>query len=108
MFYKKKNRDLTQLIILLSIMIYFYGARYTFNLIFNIFKMMNTILTQTLNSSLLSYTFKYGITFAIVGFILFKINSPRGKVGHILGKVLYAIVGLIVSCILNGISRLIF
>lgn len=104
----KKRSDIIQLITLLSLMIYYYGFDYTFSIIFNFFKMMNTILIKTFNSSLLSYVFKYRITFTIVGLLLFIINSPRGKLGHIIGKTLYAIVGVIVVYILDFISDCIF
>ena len=104
----KRSGDIVELITLLALMIYYYGYGYTFNIIFNFFKMMNTILIEAFDSSLLSYIFKYGITFTIVGFLLFKMNSPRGKIGYIIGKTLYAIVGVIVAYILNLISKCIF
>lgn len=104
----RKNGDMIQLIILLLIMIYYYGISYTLNIIYNIFKIMNIILVQTFNSSLLSLVFKYGITFAIVGLLLIKMNSPRGRLGHIIGKILYVIVGVIVNYILNCVSKCIF
>ena len=86
----------------------FAGLRYALDVFYQIFKILNSVLIQINNTSILTQLFKYCITFPCVGFVLTAINSPRGKVGHIIGKVLYFIVGYIVGFVLDYIARILF
>lgn len=105
---KRKTNDLVGLIILSIILIRTYGLKYTFDLFFQMLKFINSILLQLANTSVLTTMFKYCIAFPTVGIILTAIGSPRGKEGHIIGKVLYFIVGYIIGFILDYIAKIIF
>lgn len=104
---KRSTNDLTHLIILSVILIYTCGPKYTFDLLFQVLKFINTILFQLVNTSVLTVMFKYCIAFPVVGIILTAIGSPMGKEGHIIGKVLYFIVGYIIGFILDYIATMI-
>lgn len=105
---KRKTNDLVGLIILSIILIRTYGLKYTFDLFFQMLRFINNILLQLTNTSVLTTMFKYCIAFPIVGIILTAIGSPKGKEGHIIGKVLYFIVGYIIGFILDYIATIIF
>lgn len=105
---RRKTNDLVSLIIIMIFLIHFYGLRATLNLLYEMLKFMNTILIQLSNTSILTSMFKYCIAFPIVGLILTAIGSPRGKEGHIIGKILYFIVGYIIGFILDYLAIFIF
>ena len=104
---KSKRISVSSIFLLVSI-IYINGFKNTFSMFYQILKYMNSFLTQLYNVSVLSVYFKYFITFPIVGIILAAIGSPRGREGHIIGKILYFAVGYLVCIILDFISGLIF
>ena len=68
----------------------------------------NMLLLKVEESSILTYLFKYHITFPIVGLILVGVGIKRGKCGSIIGKILYYIIGNMVAFVLNFISGIIF
>ena len=105
---KKSTNSLFSLIGLSAILIYTFGLKYTLNLFFQMIKLVNSVLLQLVNTSVLTFMFKYCIAFSIVGIILAAIGSPRKKEGYIIGKVLYFIVAYIVGFILDWISEIIF
>ncbi len=105
---KRKANDLVSLIILSSILIHTFGLKYTLDLFYQMLKLVNNVLLQLTNTSVLTAMFKYCIAFPIVGIILTAIGSPKGKEGHIIGKVLYFIVGYIIGFILDCIATIIF
>lgn len=105
---KRNLNELSSLIILFSLLIHFTGLKYTLNLFYQLLKSINIVLIQLNNTSVLSVLFKYCITFPTVGIILTVLGSPRGKEGHIIGKILYFIVGYLVGFIFDNISQLIF
>lgn len=70
--------------------------------------LLNSILTNYCNSNILDITLNHVITYSVVGIILSIIRCPRGKVGHITGKILYFLVGFVISAALDLISKLIF
>ncbi len=78
------------------------------NSLIDIFKPVNEFIKFVFNESILTIYLKYFIVFPIVGLILVKIKSPKGKEGHIIGKILYFIVGYIVTFILDYIAEIIF
>ena len=97
---KRRINSLTEWIVLSIILIYFIGLNSYLNLLFTTIRNINEV-------SILSYTLKYFITFPIVGLILSKIGSPRGKEGHIIGKILYFLIGYLVCLILDYIAYLV-
>ncbi len=105
---KRQNSSLADFIALSAILIYFTGVNNYLNLLFTTFKSINAVLLQLENASILSFIFKYSITFPIVGLILSYIGSPRGKEGYVIGKVLYFLVGYIVCLGLDNIANLLF
>lgn len=105
---KRKANNLVSLIVLSAILVNTFGLKYTLDLYFQMFKLFNSILLQLANASVLTIMFKYCIAFPIVGIILTAIGSPRGKEGHIIGKILYFIVGYIIGFILDYIATIIF
>lgn len=105
---KRKTNDLAGLIVLFVILIRTYGLKYIFDLLFQMLKFINTILLQLANTSVLTAMFKYCIAFPLVGIILTAIGSPKGKEGHMIGKILYFIVGYIIGFILDYIAKIIF
>lgn len=105
---KRKANDLVSLIVLSGILIHTFGLKYTLDLFFQMLKLFNTVLLQLTNTSVLTVMFKYCIAFPIVGIILTAIGSPRGKEGHIIGKVLYFVVGYIIGFILDYMAKIIF
>ena len=105
---RRKANDLAGLIVLSVILIRTYGLKYTLDLLFQMLKGINAILLQLANTSVLTAMFKYCIAFPVVGIILTAIGSPRGKEGHIVGKVLYFIVGYTIGFILDCIAKIIF
>ena len=105
---KKQNSSLADFIALSVILIYFTGINNYLNLLFTTLKSINAVLLQLENTSILSFIFKYYITFPVVGLILSYIGSLRGKEGHVIGKVLYFLIGYIVCLGLDYIANLIF
>lgn len=77
-------------------------------MLYHMFKLINTILLQINNASILSCVFKYYITFPIVGIILSFIVSTKGEERKIIGKILYFIVGYIACLVLDVIAQVIF
>ena len=104
---KSKTNYAISLFVLVSI-IYIHGIKNTISMFYQILKYINSFLTQLYNTSILSECFKYFITFPIVGIILAAIGSPRGREGHIIGKILYFALGYLVCTILDLISKFIF
>ena len=105
---RRKTNDVAGLIIISFILIKYMGFKASINLLYQMFKLLNTILLQFSNTSILSHAFKYCITFPIVGIVLSFLGSPRGKKGHIIGKILYFSVGYISCFILDLIAKSIF
>ena len=104
----RKADALINLVVISVILIYFVGLNNYLNLLFATLKSINEVLLQLENASILSFALKYYITFPIVGLILSYIGSPRGKKGHMVGKILYFLVGYIVCLILDFVAKLIF
>ena len=84
------------------------GLKYAIDVFYQMFKTINTVLVSLNQDSILTMLFCYIISFTIVGVILLRIGSPKGKEGHFIGKLLYFIIGYGVSVILDFISRIIF
>ena len=105
---RRKEYDFISLIFIAFILCKYVGIKATINLIYHMFQLFNTILLQFNNTSILSFVFKYYITFPIVGIILSFIGSPRSKEGKIIGKILYFIIGYVVCLVLDVIAQIIF
>lgn len=105
---KRASKDLITLITIVLLMIHYNGFRYTVNFFSQLLKLLNSIFTQLNNTSIVTVMFKYCIVFPIVGVILTAIRAPRGKKGHIIGKILYFIIGYFVGLILDYISIIMF
>ena len=108
MISKRKAKDLFRLIVIISLIVYYNGLNYAVNLFYQLLKLFNFLFIHLENTSILTIMFKYCIAYPIVGVILTAIRSPRGKEGHHIGKILYFIVGYIVSFILDGMATIIF
>ena len=74
----------------------------------DVLKPVNEITKLIFGTSILTIYFKYFIAYPIVGFILVKIKSPKGTKGHIIGKILYFLVGYIAAFVLDHVSEIIF
>lgn len=105
---RRKECDVVSLIFITFILCKYVGIKTAINLIYHMFQLFNTILLQFNNTSILSFVFKYYITFPIVGIILSFIDSPRGKERKIIGKILYFIIGYVVCLGLDVIAQIIF
>lgn len=105
---RRKEYDVVSLIFIVFILCKYVGIKETINLIYHMFQLFNTILLQFNNTSILSFVFKYYITFPIVGIILSFIGSHRGKEGKIVGKILYFIIGYVVCLVLDLIAKYMF
>lgn len=105
---RRKEYDVVSLIFIVFILCKYVGIKETINLIYHMFQLFNTILLQFTNTSILSFVFKYYITFPIVGIILSFIGSHRGKEGKIVGKILYFIIGYVVCLVLDLIAKYMF
>ena len=105
---RRKEYDVVSLIFIVFILCKYFGIKETINLIYHMFQLFNTILLQFNNTSILSFVFKYYITFPIVGIILSFIGSHRGKEGKIVGKILYFIIGYVVCLVLDLIAKYMF
>lgn len=90
------------------ILIKYIGLKASISLLYQMFKLFNTILLQFNNTSVFSFTFKYYVTFPIVGIVLSYLGSPRGKEGYLIGKILYFLVGYVSCFILDLIAGIIF
>jgi len=108
MMNRKSIENITGLIISIIVLSMCIGIKETMKLLYKALTYINTMLLQLENTSVLSVVFKYYITFPIVGIILSVIGSPRGKSGHIIGKVLYFVIGYVICLILDLVSRCIF
>lgn len=105
---KIKTNDIVNLMILSIILIRYVGIKASINLLYQMLKIFNTILLQLCNISVLSFVFKYCITFPIVSIILSVLGSPRGKKGQIISKIFYFIIGYIICLVLDLIAKYIF
>ena len=105
---RRKTNDAASLIFISIILIKYIGIKETVDMLYHMFKLINTILLQINNVSILSFVFKYYITFPIVGIILSFIGSPKGEEGKIIGKILYFIVGYVAGLVLDVIAQVIF
>ena len=105
---KKANSELMGLAFGFVILSGFLGIKESLNIVKQILSMFNSILVSFYDTTILNVMFKYFITYPIVGIILMKLGSPRGKEGHWIGRVLYFIVGYGIGIILDFISGLIF
>ena len=103
---KRRTNFLFDLVLLSAIMIHAFGLKRTLDSFFQMLKLLNNFLLQLTNTSILTIMFKYCITFPLVGIFLSAIGSPRGKKGHIIGIVLYFIIGAIIELILNYIGKI--
>lgn len=108
MISKRISKDLFNLIVIISLMIYYNGLSYTADLFYQLLKLFNSVIIQLNNTSILTVMFKFCIAYPIVGVILTEIGSPRGKEEHYIGKILYFIVGYIVGFVLDHISYVVF
>lgn len=106
-----KVRDLSGFILLL-IFIYIGGGfnavvEFLKNVaitIFELFKMINIVSISYNGDHILVLLFGTAVTFFIVGIILETINAPRGKIGSYFGKLLFWLVGIPASFVLNIIG----
>ena len=105
---KRAISELIELAFTFVILSSFLGIKETLNIIKQILSMLNSILVSFYDTTILNVMFKYFITFPIVGIILMRLGSPRGKEEHWIGKILYFIVGYGIGFILDFISKLIF
>ena len=105
---KKSTNELVNFILIFVILSCFLGIKETLNIVKLILSMVNSILVSFYDTTILTVMFKYVITFPLVGIFLMKLGSPRGKEGHWIGKVLYFIIGYVVSFLLYIIAGLIF
>ncbi len=97
--------DFLNLIPIIALMVYFTGFKNTLNIFYELLKSINLVMTQLCNESILTFVFKYLITFPIVGLLLAWIGSPRGRAGHYIGKVFYFVVGYVVAFALDLIAK---
>lgn len=105
---RRKEYDVVSLIFIVFILCKYVGIKETISLIYHMFQLFTIILLQFNNTSILSFVFKYYITFPIVGIILSFIGSHRGKEGKIVGKILYFIIGYVVCLVLDLIAKYMF
>ncbi len=105
---KRRTNELINMLFCIIFLISFIGFKNTIQLIYDTLKSINIITQQLFSSSILSIIFKYVITFPIVGIILVKINAPRGKTGHYVGKILYFVIGYIIAFLLDVCAKIIF
>lgn len=103
---KKNKAYISEIIYLFVILSCIVGISDALNIIKELLRNINLILIEIFDESILTIFFKYGITFTIVGIILAKLGSPRGKKGHYIGKTLYAIIGYIISKLLNNLPKI--
>jgi hypothetical protein len=105
-----KVRDLGDFILLL-IFIYIGGgltALLNFSndlatIILELLKIINIVSMSYNGVHVLVLLFSTTVTFLLVGIILEEINSPRGRTGSYFGKLLFWLIGIPVSLILNTI-----
>ena len=105
--YKIRSKDLSIILLFIS-MAYFNGFKNTCSIVYQTLKYMSFFLIQLYNTSILTIFFKHWITYTIVGIIFAIVSLPRGKEGHVIGKILYFVVGYLVCAILDLISGCIF
>lgn len=79
-----------------------------FYTIFSLFGMLDQVSLATSGDHITTLMFQTTVTFLIVGIVLEVINAPRGRIGSILGKALFWLIGFPVSFVLNIIFNLIF
>lgn len=85
---KRTISELIELVFTFVILSSLLGIKETLNIIKQILSlsMFNSILVSFYDTAILNVMFKYFITFPIVGIILMRLGSPRGKEGHGLVK----------------------
>ena len=105
---KGKSTGLFEINALSVILIYLVGIKNAGLFFYQVLKEINLVSIQVIGSSFFSIIFKYCITFPIVGLILSYIGSPRGTVGHFIGKTLYFVIGYFVCVILDFLASIIF
>ncbi|HIT22586.1 MAG TPA: hypothetical protein IAB56_06460 [Candidatus Scybalousia intestinigallinarum] len=105
---KKAASELIEFALAFIILSGFLGIRGTLNIIKAVLSGVNSILVSFYDTTILTVMFKYFITFPIVGVLLMRLGSLRGKKGHQFGKVLYFMVGYVIGLVLDFISGLIF
>lgn len=105
---KRIKNVLFDLIILFMIYWIYAGFNNAISIMKTLLSFFNMLLLKVEESSILTYLFKYHITFPIVGLILVGVGIKRGKCGSIIGKILYYIIGNVVAFVLNFISGIIF
>ena len=105
---KKTTSELIELAFIFVILSSFFGIKETLNITKQVMSMFNSILISFYDTTILNVMFKCFITFPIVGIILMRLGSPRGKEGQWIGKILYFIVGYGIVFILDFISKLLF
>lgn len=92
----------------LVILSYFIGYKNACNFILQALIPVNNIIEQIMNTSILSIMFGSIITYLIVRLVLTAMSAPRGKHGHIIGKILYATIGCFIGKILDNVAKVIF
>lgn len=100
--------SLTSTISCFILMVSFLGFETGIQLFKEIVVLFNSILANYCDSNILDITLNHAITYSIVGMIFSIIGCPRGKTGHIIGKILYFLVGFVIGAVLDLISKLIF
>ena len=102
------KREGYNLLFIFIIIAYFGGLNYAVDVFYQMFKAINTVLVSLNQDSILTMLFCYIISFTLVGLVLSRIGSPRGKEGHYIGKGLYIVISAIVGFILDYLSKIIF
>lgn len=105
---KEIKNELIGLLFLFGFIACFNGFQYALDVFNNMLKLINSLLISLNENSVLTIVFKHPITYSIVGICLTAIGLPKGKEGHIIGKVLYFIIGYIIGIVFDYISTLIF
>lgn len=105
---KTKNDALSDAVYYFIVVVILLGFERGIQLFIEVTSLFNSILMEYFNSNILEVTLKHVITYSIVGIIFSIIGCLRGKIGHRVGKVLYFIVGFVISAVLELLSKLIF
>lgn len=111
------NKDLKGLLFFGSIFVYLFivnGLEYTqriltyFGIFFNGFLFGANITLKFYDTTILEVLFSYIISFTLVGILFSMFNGPRGKLGHLIGKILYFVVSIGVGFLLSLLSNFLF
>ena len=70
-------------------------------------KICNIVLVAFTDDGILYHIFGHPIVFSLVG-ILFGYICIKGKIGSIIGKIMYWLIGMIVACVLNFFNGQLF